>query len=117
MLYTHNDDASVRNIIETRICTLPGVAMLDFKFKKIRDCVKVGILLDVDDLRLSVCSVEEFPLMFDKRQVLNWMDEIEAGIRHARIRTAATRVRPSPLSEPLPGSGMRGNWSPARIHV
>lgn len=116
MLYTHNDDASVRNIIETRIATLPNVAILDFKFERRGDCLKVGVLLDVDHLRLNVCSIEEFPLVFDKRQVLNWCDEIEDGIKHARLRTAATRVRPSPLSEPLPGSGLRGNWTPMRHH-
>lgn len=116
MQYTHNDDASIKNIIETRITTLHNVDLLEFRFKKAEGCVKVLAAFHVDH-RLVVVSQEEFPLIFDRRAVLNWMDEIESGIRSARL-DAALAWKPEPgVWKSLPGTGMRGNWSADRHHV
>lgn len=117
MFLSYNDDATIRNILETRLESLPGVKILDWKVKKMASCTKIGVLLDVDDLKLTVESVFELPHVFDKRQLLNEIDEIAEGVKQARIDTACVRIQPKPFSKLLPGTGIRGNFYPRREHL
>ena len=117
MLLTIKDDATIRNIIDTRLCSLPNVAILDFKIKELPDAVKIGVLLDIDHLKLSVCSIYELPKVFSRQRLLTEIDEVAEGIKVARLETSCTRLEPSPLSRKLPGTGLRGRWNIQRPHV
>lgn len=118
MLLTHKDENTIRHVIVTRLESLPRVKLLDFKMKVAFDCIKIALLLDVDDLRLGVESFFELPLVFDKAALLNELDEISEGIKTARLETiVCTDLKPSPLSRRLPGTGIRGRWASGRSHV
>lgn len=118
MLLTGRDEPTIKHILTTRLETLPRVKILDFKMKTTRDCIKIAVLLDVDDLKLGVDSYFELPLVFEKTQLLNEIDEIAEGVKTARVEMlVCTDLKPSPLTRRLPGTGIRGRWAMGRAHV
>ena len=115
MIYGHQEDSTIRNILETRLEGMHGVKVLEFKHKPIGDHIRIGVLLDVDDLAIVVSSQFELPLIFEKRELLNQIDEIAEAVKTARLEVACTRDLPTTHSRELPGTGMRGTRG--RVHV
>ena len=115
MIYGHQEETTIRNILETRLESLHLVKILEFKHKVVGDHIRIGVLLDVDDLKLCVSSVFELPLIFEKRELLNQVDEIAEAVKTARLEVACTLALPTTHSRELPGTGMRGSWG--RVHV
>ena len=120
MLYTATeaDIPTIKNIIVTRLESIPRVKLLNFKFKIVADCLKLALLIEADALRLGFDSFIELPLVFDKTQLLNEIDEIAEGIKTARLETiVCSDLKPAPLTRRLPGTGLRGRWAMGRSHV
>lgn len=116
MLYTIRDESSIRNILFTRLESVPGVKIIEHRIKQIGDAIRVGVLLEIDDLRLLVQSIEEFPKQVDRRQILNFCDEVIEGVKQARLETCVVRVQPRAFVEEVRGTGIRGHWDPKRLH-
>jgi hypothetical protein len=114
MIYGDLENSTIRNILETRLESLHGVSVLEFKHKIIGDHIRIGVLLDVDNLHLCVSSLFELPLRFEKRELLNQIDEIAEAIKTARLQVACERSEPSLHARPLPGTGMRAR---GRKHI
>lgn len=120
MFLTHNDTATIRNILENRLNTLTRTRILDWRVRHNSECVRIGVLLNVDDLKLCVSGWFELPLVFEKRQLENEIDEIAEGVKEARRRAILTRALEGQevmlAPDTLPGTGLRGHFLPKRIH-
>lgn len=115
MFLTKDDHSTIKHIIETRLGSLPGVAILETRIRNLDDCIRCGVLLDVDNLELSVQGLFELPPVFDKTQLFNEVDEVAEAVKAARLERKFTRLEPAPLQRPLPGNGLRGNWAKPRM--
>ena len=123
MILSARDEPTIRNILQTRLESLPGVAVLDWKITPLKDAVRVDVLLDVDALAIGVKSAFELPRYFEKRQLLNEIDEIAEGVARARRELAGTElkhqqdaVRVNGVAwRGLPGTGLRSRSG--RVHV
>ena len=107
-------DTTIQHMIRWRLETVPGVCgfLRGPEITHKPDCIHVALWLDVDNLELTLHSEFELKRNPMRREVLNEIDEIEQGIRNARLQHKWTRHVPRFSGwHSLPGTGLRGRWN------
>lgn len=106
-------DETIQHMLRWRLETVPGVCgfLRGPEIEHRKDCIHVQLWLDVDNLELTLHSEFDLKPNCARREVLNEIDEIEAGIKTARMQHKWTRFVPKASKwQPLPGTGLRGRW-------
>jgi len=106
-------DTTIQHMIRWRLETVPGVCgfLRGPEIEHRRDCVHVQMWLDIDNLELTLHSAFQLKPNPSRCEVLNEIDEIEAGIKQARLQHKWTRFVPKQSGWiTLPGTGLRGRW-------
>ncbi len=108
-MLTIEDEPTIKHAIIRRLDKERGVKIYDTVVSGHHDCIKVGVLLGVDN-RLILKSIFDLPPEFELGHVHSEVDEIAEQVKKARtdsiIRTDLERTPEVKMS----GTGLRGRW-------